>query len=185
MRQSLLVFIFSLLVISTMKAQENKTAANEFKMFSRPEISYLFGLNPAYNNEKINSLHIKLVIGTTMPRLGFGVGVENTTFRSATGSGLNFQTLNFSLNTHVLAKPITTNELNFFLKVGIGYAPRIFRTNNKGFNYEFAPGILLSTKKRSRYFLQAIYQYQEIAGFSTPNGHPKVKALGLGVGTWF
>ncbi len=185
MKKILFGFVFLLISVSALNAQEKKQKLNEFKMFSRAEVSYLFGINDAGINEKINSLHIKLVIGTANPFVGFGVGLENASYKAADGNGANFQMLNLSANAHVLAKPISTDELNFFLKGAVGYAPRVFREYNKGFNYEIGPGILLTTKKKSKYFLQAMYQFQEIAGFTINNSHPKIKAVGLGIGTWF
>src|SRR5690606_17972896 len=124
-------------------------------------------------------------MGTANSITGCEIGSENASYTTATGSGLRSETTNFSANVHVLANPISTEELNFFLKAAAGYAPRIFRSYKKGANYEIAPGILLTTKRKAKYFLQAMYQYQEIEEFFFGKGRPKIKAVGLGIGTWF
>lgn len=175
-----LIFCFTI-----SQAQKKTSVDNKFTMFSRAEINYLLGINDAYNMQKINSFHVKLVIGTANKFTGFGLGLENASYRAAGGKGIRFTTLNLSANAHLLAKSIQTDELNYFIKGAVGYAPKIFREYNKGFNYEVSPGVLLTTKRKSKYFLQAMYQFQEIAGFSNNNSHTKIKAVGLGLGTWF
>lgn len=185
MKQILFALALLISTVSALKAQEQKPIKDKFRPFTRAEVSYLFGINDTYNNQKINSLHIKITIGSQNSRVGFGIGLENASYRAANGNGTSFETLNFSGNAHVLAKPIDTDEINFFIKGAAGYAPRIFREYNKGFNYEVAPGILFTTKKKSKYFLQAMYQFQEIANVSLASGRPQIKGIGIGVGGWF
>nr|WP_294894561.1 hypothetical protein [uncultured Pedobacter sp.] len=185
MKQIISCLALLILSFTQIQAQENPIENNKFKGFTRAEVSYLFGIKDAFNRQNINSLHIKLVAGTANQYTGFGVGFENASYKQAGGSGLSFQTINFSGNVHLLAKPISTDEVNFFLKAAAGYAPRIFRTYNKGANYEFGPGILFTTKRKAKYFLQAMYQFQDIENFYSSNGRLKIKGIGLGVGTWF
>lgn len=184
MKQIISCLAFLILSFTQIQAQENPVENNKFKGFTRAEASYLFGITDAYNKRNINSLHIKLVIGTANQFTGFGIGLENATYREAGGSGLTFQTFNLSGNAHVLAKPISTDDLNFFLKAAAGYAPRIFRSYSKGPNYEIAPGILFTTKKKAKIYVQGMYQFQKIESFSFTTGSPKFTAIGLGIGTW-
>jgi hypothetical protein len=184
MKRVLFSVIFLISVFAKAHGQQD-LPKNKFKLFSRAEISYLFGINDVYDAQKVNSLHVKFVIGSANQITGFGIGLENSSYRAANGDGLSFETLNFSANAHILAKPVTTTEINYFIKAAAGYAPRIFRNYSRGFNYEVSPGILFTTKRKSKYFLQAIYQYQEIENFFLADGQPKIKAIGLGIGTWF
>ncbi len=185
MKFSVLSFLV-LFITTNIFAQSIKPANNKFQTFTRTSISYVFGINETSLQEKTNSLHVKLVIGLSNPKVGFGIGLENASFRAAGGNkGASFEALSFNGNAHFLAKPIYTDELNYFIKGAAGYAPKIFSGYNKGFNYEAATGVLLTTKRKSKYFLQAIYHYQEIDGFVIAAGKPKIKALGLGIGAWF
>lgn len=185
MKRVLSTLVFLCFGLVTTFAQQPSSASNKFRTFSRPEASYVFGINNSFNNQKINSLHIKLVIGVANAITGLGIGVENTSFNATGNGGSNFQTLNFSGNAHILAKPISTKELNYFIKAAAGYAPKIFGAYNKGFNYQVTPGVLLTTKKGAKYFLQAVYNYQELAGLNVSGEKPNVKGVGLGIGTWF
>lgn len=184
MKQVLTALIFLLFTSTVAEAQQSGLPDNKFRTFSRAELSYLFGLNDAVLNQKTNSLHVKLVIGKANSRTGLGIGLENASYRSADGYGASFETLNFSANAHLLAKPIQTEELNYFIKGAAGYAPKLFSGYNKGFNYEVASGVVFTTKRKTRYFLQAIYHYQVIDGFNFAAGTPKIKGIGLGAGTW-
>ncbi|MBC7653585.1 MAG: hypothetical protein H7098_03815, partial [Oligoflexus sp.] len=115
----------------------------------------------------------------------FGIGLENATFRNPnSSSGASFNTLSFSGNLHQLVKPIQDEDLNFFVKGGAGYAVRIFRGYNKGLNYELSTGVIFTTKRKSKIFLQAIYNYQQIDGFLLTTINPKIQSFGLGIGTW-
>ncbi|MEO5911100.1 MAG: hypothetical protein ABIP95_09450 [Pelobium sp.] len=185
--KTFLAFIFLSLIGATLTfAQQTSTAKSSFSLFNRTSLSYTFGLNETFNNDKTNALHVKTVIGFAQPKVGFGLGLETGNFRSANSSnGFNFNTIAFSGNLHVLAKPITDEGINFFAKGGVGYAVKIFNGYNKGFTYEAATGLILTIKKRSRYFLEGIYHYQEIDDFQVNNGKLKVKSIGIGIGTWF
>lgn len=185
MKQFLLGFIFLLFSSPALTAQDKASIDNKFRRFSRINLNYIFGINESTLNQKTNSLHAKLVIGTANSKTGFGIGIENASYRASGGSGSSFEVLSFSGNVHFLIKPIQTDELNYFVKGAAGYAPRIFRGYNKGLNYEAASGVLLTTKRKSKYFLQAIYQYQQFDGFLINGGKPKIKGVGLGVGIWF
>ncbi|WP_154647881.1 hypothetical protein [Pedobacter arcticus] len=185
MKQFLAAFAFLFLCFFVAKAQHQASSNKKFNLFSQANVNYVFGINESSLDQKTNSLHVKLVIGVANPKTGFGIGLENATFRPAGSAGSRFETLNFTGNVHFLAKPITTDELNYFAKGAVGYAPRIFRGYSKGFNYEVATGIMLTTKRKSKYFLQALYQYQEFDGFLVSGGKPKLKSVGFGVGTWF
>ena len=185
MKQISVTFTLLFLCFFVAKAQTKISANKHFKMFSQANVNYLFGINESSLDQKTNSLHVKLVIGLANPKTGFGIGLENATFRPAGSSGSRFETLNFTGNVHYFVKPITNDDLNYFVKGAAGYAPRIFRNYNKGFNYEAATGVLLTTKRKSKYFLQALYQYQEFDGFSLAGAKPKLKSVGLGIGTWF
>ncbi|HEX7366551.1 MAG TPA: hypothetical protein VF273_05605 [Pelobium sp.] len=184
MKLVLLSAVFSLVMLTSVRAQQSDSRSAKFKSFTRAEISYLFGIRDAVNDKNLNSLHIKITIGLQNEFIGFGVGIENASYREAGGNGLTFQTFNLSGNAHVFAKPISTDELNFFLKAAAGYAPRIFRTYSKGPNYEIAPGILFTTKKKSKIYVEAMYQVQKIDSFSLTTGTPRFTAIGLGIGTW-
>ncbi|HET8827927.1 MAG TPA: hypothetical protein VFM79_01235 [Pelobium sp.] len=185
MKQFLFGFSFLLLSVSAITLQAQTAVSNDFRFFSQANLNYVFGINESTLNQKTNALLIKLVVGLANSRTGFGIGLENGSYRPSGGSGSSFETLNFSGNVHFLAKPITTDEVNYFVKGAAGYAPRLFRTYNKGFNYEIATGVLLTSKKKSKYFLQAIYHYQEFDSFLITGRKPKIKGVGLGVGTWF
>ena len=185
MKQFLAVFAFLSFCFFNTQAQKLPSSNKKFNLFSQANVNYLFGINESSLDQKTNSLHVKLVIGLANPKTGFGIGLENATFRPAGSSGSRFETLNFTGNIHFLAKPISTDELNYFVKGAVGYAPRIFRGYNKGFNYEAATGLMFTTKRKSKYFFQALYQYQEFDGFLVSGGKPKLKSVGLGLGTWF
>lgn len=184
------IFLLSFALITlcnvSIKAQENKKSnAKSFTFFNRAEISYTFGLNETIPGDKINAFHIKTVLGFTLPKVGLGLGLENASFKTANrSSGANFNTIAFSANAHVLAKDIKDDGINFFLKGGIGYAPKIFRSYNKGLTYEGATGFIITTKKRSKYFLQGIYHHQNIDDFFLSTGKLQVQSFGVGVGTW-
>jgi hypothetical protein len=186
MKHFLISLTFFIVAITSVTAQETKKKDSKaFKFFNRAEISYTFGLNETLPNEKINAFHIKTVLGFTLPKVGLGFGLENATFRSANGgSGANFNTIAFSANAHVLAKDIKDEGINFFLKGGIGYAPKIFRNFNKGLTYEGAAGLIITNKRGSKYFLQGIYHHQNIDDFFLSTGKFEVKSFGVGIGTW-
>ncbi len=179
--------LFFLLLVSKLNfAQEDTKSKIKPRLFNTSSISYTFGLNETFVGNKINALHIKTVVGLALPKVGFGIGLENGSFRSSTGSGgSNFNTLAFSGNLHLLAKPIETDELNFFIKGGLGYAVGIARSYDRGLTYEGAVGGILTTKKGSRYFLQGLYNYQSFDNFSLAAGKIYVQSVGLGIGTWF
>lgn len=185
MKRVFVVLVFLCFGFGTTFGQKPSSASNKFRTFSRPEVNYVFGINDDFNDQKINSLHVKLVIGLANAITGFGLGLENATYKAASGSGASFQTLNFSGNAHILAKPIVSDELNYFVKIAVGYAPKILREYNKGFNYQVCPGVLFTTKKGGKFFVQAVYNYQEVAGFGLSNEKPQIKGVGLGIGTWF
>ena len=167
-------------------AQETQKKPVKFKFFNRTELSYTFGLNEAFAGDKPNVLHVKSVFGFTLPKVGFGLGLENASFKSTnTNGGANFNTIALTGNIHFLLKPIEDDGLNFFVKGGAGYAPRIFRGYDKGFTYEAATGLIMTTKRGSRYFFQGIYHYQEVNDFLLSNGKIEIKSVGAGVGTWF
>jgi len=185
MKKIFFAIILSLFLFSNSFAQEKEKLKTDFKFYNWSSISYTFGLNDAVLGEKINSLHLKTVFGLGTPKTGFGIGLENATFRNPNSSnGASFNTLSFSGNLHQLLKPINDDDLNFFIKGGAGYAVRIFDGYDKGLNYEASIGAILTTKKKSKYFLQAIYNYQEIDGFVLTSGKPKIVSFGLGIGTW-
>ncbi|OAQ38284.1 hypothetical protein A5893_15970 [Pedobacter psychrophilus] len=185
MKKIFFSILLSLLIGNKIFAQEKEKIKTDFKFFNWSSLSYTFGLNDAVLSQKINSLHIKTVFGLGTPQTGFGIGLENATFRNTNSSnGVNFNTLSFSGNLHQLLKPISDDDLNFFIKGGAGYAVRIFDGYDKGLNYEASIGAILTTRKKSKYFLQAIYNYQEIDGFALVNGKPKIMSFGLGIGTW-
>ncbi len=185
MKKILFSIFLSFSMLSNNFAQEKEKAKTDFKFFNWSALSYTFGLNDAVIGQKINSLHIKSVFGLGTPQTGFGIGLENATFKNSDSSnGANFNTLSISGNLHQLLKPINDDDLNFFIKGGAGYAIKIFDGNDKGLNYEASVGAIFTTKKKSKYFLQAIYNYQEIDGFILTTGKPKIISLGLGIGTW-
>ncbi len=183
------LFTSFLLVISSFTvvlAQADRKKPNHFKLFNQTSLSYTFGLNETFPGDKSNATHVKTVVGFASSQAGFGIGLETASFRSDNSSqGASFNTLAFTGNLHVLAKPITDDGINFFLKGGAGYAPKIFRSYDKGFTYEAATGAMITTKRGSRYFLQGIYHYQEINNFILSSGKISVKSIGVGIGTWF
>ncbi|TKB96699.1 hypothetical protein [Pedobacter cryophilus] len=185
--KSLISTIYLLIACSLISyAQENQKTPTKLRFFNRTELSYTFGINEPFLGDKPNALHVKSVFGFTLPKVGFGLGLENASFKSTnTNGGANFNTIAFTGNIHFLAKPIEEDGINFFIKGGAGYAPRIFRGYDKGFTYEAATGLIITTKKGSRYFLQGIYHYQEVNDFILSNGKLQIKSVGAGVGTWF
>ena len=186
MKRILLALIIINYSFTNSFAQENKIKSSNFKLFNRTSIGYTFGLNDVFENKKANALHIKTVIGFALPKVGFGIGLETTTFNTV-GSGNNsrFNTLAFTGNLHALAKPISDESLNFFVKGGVGYSPRVFNTYDKGLTYEGATGVIITSKKKNRYFFEAKYHYQALNTIATSTGNLEVKSIGLGVGTWF
>lgn len=184
------IFLFLLIItvsLHSIHAQETKKKNTKLRFFNRTELSYTFGLNEAINAEKINALHVKTVLGFALPKVGLGLGLSNSTYRSAQGNaGANFNTINFSANAHLLAKDIQDDGLNFFLKGAVGYAPKIFTAYNKGLTFEGAAGFLITTKKGSKYFLNGIYHHQNIDDFFlSTTGKLQIKSFGVGIGTWF
>jgi hypothetical protein len=183
------IFAFTFLFLggySFVMAQGLEKVTARPRFFNRSELSYTFGLNETFPGDKTNALHVKTIIGFALPKVGFGLGLESGSYKSANSyAGANFNTLAFSGNLHVLAKPITERGVNFFLKGGAGYAVKIFNGYNKGLTYEGAAGLMITTKSGSRYFLQGIYHYQEINDFNIQSTRPIIKSFGAGIGTWF
>lgn len=185
MKKIFFSIFLSLLICFNVFAQEKEKIKTDFRFFNWSSLSYTFGLDGGALNEKLNSLHLKTVFGFATPQTGFGIGIENATFRNPNSSnGANFNTLSFNGNLHQLLKPIQDDDLNFFIKGAAGYAVKIFDGYDKGLNYEASIGAILTTKKKSKYFLQAIYNYQQIDGFILSTGKPKITSFGLGIGTW-
>lgn len=168
-------------------AQSQKKDPKNLQFFNRTELYYTFGLNETYPGEQTNSIHIKTVLGFSTPKIGFGFGIENGSYRSANGSyGASFNTIAFSGNVHFLAKPINDEGINFFAKGGFGYAVGVFNGYDTGINTEAATGFIFTNKKKRRYFLEGVYHYQKFDQIKIVNyGNPEVKSLGLGIGTWF
>ncbi len=185
--KSILTFIFVFFTAyGLIFAQEIKKSNHNLRFFNRSEVSYTFGLNETFPNNKTNALHVKTVLGFALPKVGFGVGLESGSFKSTSNSsGISFNTLALSGNLHLLAKPITDTGLNLFLKGGLGYAVKVFNGYDKGLTYEGAAGFMITTKNKSRYYMEGIYHYQEIDGFYLASGKPIVKSFGIGIGTWF
>jgi hypothetical protein len=168
-------------VIAFAQFKQKKTST--FNVFNRTSISYGLGINQSFNNNTINALLLKTVVGIALPQAGFGIGIENGTYNGS--ENVRFNTLAFTGNLHLLAKPLSYNGINYFAKGGAGYAARVFNEYNKGFTYEGATGIILTNKKGGKYFLQAIYHHQEINGFALSAGNKlKIETLGLGIGVW-
>lgn len=187
MMNKLLTFLFILSTTTTASfAQSLTKTKSDFKLFNRSSIGYSFGLNETFANKKVNAFQIKTVVGLTLPHVGFGIGLETVTY-SSVGAGVNsrFNTLGFTGNLHLMAKPYTDESLNYFIKGGAGYAPRIFNSYDKGFTYEAATGVIITTKKSNKYFIETKYHYQEFDRFNINTGKLEVKSFGLGVGTWF
>lgn len=183
-------FIASLLIlsvfVSTTFAQSNESKKSDFKLFNRTSIGYTFGLNETLGNKKANALHLKTVMGYSLPQVGFGIGLETTTFNtSGSGNNSRFNTIAFTGNLYVLAKPITEESLNLFIKGALGYAPRVFSTYEKGLTYEGATGVIITSKKKNRYFIEAIYHHQQLSRIIVAKGKLEIKSLGFGIGTWF
>ncbi|MFC5284062.1 hypothetical protein [Pedobacter alpinus] len=179
------LFILSISITASFGQSLTKTKS-DFKLFNRTSIGYTFGLNETFADKKVNALHIKTVIGFTLPQVGFGIGLETGTFNTVgAGSNSRFNTIAFTGNLHLMAKPNTDESLNYFVKGGAGYAPRIFNSYDKGFTYEAATGVIITTKKNNKYFIETKYHYQEFSRFNINTGKLEVKSLGLGIGTWF
>lgn len=182
-----LVFALSLSSFAALAQNNFKSNANSSKLrfFNRSELSYSFGLKPTFNGQTTNAFHIKTVFGFAYPQYGFGIGIENGSYKSANGNGgANFNTIAFTGNFHVLAKPLQYDGANLFLKGGVGYAPRFFGYA-KGLTYDGGAGVLISTKKGSKYYLEALYDYQELSDYILNNSKLEIKTLGIGIGTWF
>jgi hypothetical protein len=178
----LLIAIFCSSVLCSI-AQDKKPDPSKPVLFNRSELSYTFGIDEALPNTTINALHVKTTFGFTLPQIGLGLGIETASFRG--DNNANFNTLAFSGNLHLLAKPNYYEGTNYFLKGAVGYGVRIFNNYDKGLNYEAASGVIITTRKRSRYFAQAIYHHQNIDDFLLTNGKIQIKTFGIGIGTWF
>ena len=177
-------FFFLLFIGSNLMAQSNKKDAKNFRFFNRTELFYTFGLNDTYPGDKINALHIKTILGTANEKIGFGFGIENSSFRSANGfNSSSFNTIAFSGNVHYLVKPISNDGINFFVKGSLGYAPRIFYGYDRGLNMEAAAGLMMTNKRKRKYFLEGLYNYQQFDQFNSYK--PEVRSIGLGIGSWF
>jgi hypothetical protein len=185
MKINLILILITALIFSAVGAiaQTKKPASTKPVLFNRTEFSYTFGLENALPNTNIDALHLKTVVGFTLPHIGFGIGLENGSFRGENNA--RFNTLAFSGNLHLLAKPNYYEGTNYFLKGAIGYGLGVFNNYDKGVNYEAATGIIITTKKRKRYFIQTIYHQQNIDDFLLVNEQLKIKTLGVGLGTWF
>ncbi|MBD3750194.1 MAG: hypothetical protein IE931_11930 [Sphingobacteriales bacterium] len=182
-----LLFALSLSSYSTLAQDNFKSTKNGEKprFFNRSELSYSFGLNPTFNGQSTNAFRIKTVFGFAYPQYGFGIGIENGSFKSANGSGgANFNTIAFTGNIHVLAKPFEYDGLNLFIKGGVGYAPKFFGYA-KGFTYDGGAGVIIHTKKGRKYYIEALYDYQELSDYILNNSKLEIKTLGIGIGTWF
>ncbi|MDA9555078.1 hypothetical protein N9R54_02470 [Pelobium sp.] len=167
-------------------AQIGTKSPSSLKFFNRTELSYNFGLNETFPGDKTNSFRIKTILGYALPQVGLGLGLENSNFKSSISSGgSNFNTFAFSLNLHLLAKKFQSDGVNFFVKGSGGYAVRFLTGYNKGLNYEGGAGILVTTKKGSKYYFNGVYNYQEIDDFILASGKLNIKSVGLGIGTWF
>ena len=163
--------------------QAQKKEVKDFRFFNRSELFYSFGFEDTYPGDKTNALHIKTVLGVANQKIGFGFGIENGSYRTANGSyGASFNTLSFSGNMHYLVKPMVDEGTNYFIKGGLGYAVAIFNGYDKGLNTEAATGIILTNKRKRKYFLEGVYFTQQ---FDNYTNKPKVKSIGLGIGSWF
>jgi hypothetical protein len=183
MKTNLIVIAILCSSILSVIAQDKKQESIKPTFFNRSEISYTFGIDEAIPNTTINALHIKTTFGFTLPHVGIGLGIETATFRG--NNNANFNTLAFSGNLHLMAKPNSFEGTNYFLKGAAGYGVRIFNNYDRGLNYEAATGVIITTRKRSRYFAQAIYHHQNIDDFILSTGKIKIRTFGIGVGTWF
>lgn len=179
-----ILFLFTLFIgTKIILAQAPKKEAKDFRFFNRSELFYSFGIEDTYPGDKTNALHIKTVLGVANQKIGFGFGIENGSYRTANGTyGASFNTLAFSGNMHYLLKPMVDDGTNFFIKGGIGYAVAIFNGYDKGLNIEASSGIIITNKRKRKYFLEGIYFSQQ---FDNYNNKPKVKSIGLGIGSWF
>jgi hypothetical protein len=183
MKINLLAVIPLIFLNVSVIAQTKKPSSGKPTIFNRTEFSYTFGIEDALPNTSIDALHLKTVVGFTLPHVGFGIGLENGSFRGENNA--RFNTLAFSGNLHLLAKPNYYEGTNYFIKGAIGYGLGVFNNYDKGLNYETATGVMITTKKRKRYFIQAIYHQQNIDDFLLANEKVKIKTLGIGLGTWF
>jgi hypothetical protein len=166
-------------------AQIGKKGSKKPQFFNRTELYYTFGINETYPGQQSNSMHIKTVLGFSTPKIGFGFGIENGSYRAANGTyGASFNTIAFSGNMHYLAKPVIDDGTNFFIKGGLGYAVAIFNGYDKGLNIDAATGIILTNKRKRKYFLEGVYSSQEFDNYH--NTHKiKVNSIGFGIGSWF
>lgn len=186
MKKSILIFLLSFLFLSTSTyAQGGFKETKEFRFFNRTELSYTFGLNESFLNDKFNSFQIKTVFGKQNERIGAGIGIATGNFRNSSGNGGNFNSISFTGNVHYVFNNFSEPNNNIFIKGGIGYSPRIFAGNVKGLTYDGALGYIIRTKKGARYFVEAIYHHQDFEDFSTLNNTVKVESVGIGIGTWF
>lgn len=186
MKPVFIVILFISLSLSQAFSQPNQLKKARLNFFNRTSIGYTFGINETLNQKKANAFHIKTVLGYALPKVGFGLGLETTTFNTTgTGNNSRFNTLSFTGNLHFLAKPIYEESLNFFLKGAAGYSPRVFNTYNKGFTYEAATGVIITNKKKNRFFIETKYHSQQIDDILTSSGKLEIKSVGLGIGTWF
>lgn len=179
----LLNFIF---FYSSTYGQGGFRETKEFRFFNRTELSYTFGLNETFLTNKLNSFQIKTVFGKQNENIGAGIGIATGSFRNAGGKGGgNFNTISFTGNLHYVFNGFSEQNNNFFIKGGIGYAPRIFAGYDKGLTYDGALGYIIRTKKGGRYFVEAIYHHQDFENFRALNTIAKVESVGIGIGTWF
>lgn len=181
---SLVLFVITCLPIATL-AQSFKTP-EKFKSFGRIQVNYGFGLNDVLLDQKANPFQIKLTFGKQNENLGFGIGVATANFRNrGDNGGLNVNTTSFTLNGHYVFKSFSDQSSKPFIRIGGGYAPKIFSEYSKGFLYDGSIGYIITNKKGAKYFVEAQYQVQYFDDFLYRTHEVKAESVGLGIGIWF
>lgn len=178
--------IVSVLCFSThVFAQDFKTP-KKFGGFGKIQLNYSLGINDVLFNQKTNPSQVKITLGKQNDYFGIGLGLAAANFRNRSANGgLNINTISFTLNSHYTFKAFSEKDNKPFMRLGGGYAPKIFRDYSKGFLYEGAIGYVITNKKGARYFIEAQYQVQHFDDFLYKTHNVKAESAGLGIGIWF
>src|SRR5690606_12273825 len=149
------------------------------KNFGKIQFNYSLGMNDILFEQKANPFQIKMTFGKQTEQVGIGLGVATTNFRNRTGNaGLNVNTTSFSLNTHYVFNAFSDNSNKACVRLGGGYAPKIFREYSKGLLYDGSIGYVITNKKGAKYFVEAQYQVQHFDDFLYRTHQVKAESVG-------
>ncbi len=178
--------LFFMICFSANVFAQGFKSPQKFKSFGKIQVNYGLGLNEVLLEQKANPFQIKLTIGKQNEHFGAGLGLATANFRNrGDNGGLNINTISFTLNTHYVFKEFSGVGSKPFVRLGGGYAPKIFREYSKGFLYDGSIGYVITNKKGAKYFVEAQYQVQNFDDFLYRTHQVKAESVGLGIGIWF